>query len=240
ALSSDPVNETIDLVQDLIRRNIPAGYYDMGWYLEHGYGVRVDQDLAFKYYRRSADMGSPNGQFLVGHKLADERKNGTEIAAIGWSMYRCAADQGHVKAAEGFGDYLQQEGRFAEALKYFQKAVSSGSPVASLSLARAFDSKGGTDPIFALGQAADGEREQRYSKIEDFLTRYDYLNPTVAEIDEIVPLPPVKLPLWDGKFKWLEEYKADKVPVLPAGDRINEMAKAKGLDPRNGHALSSK
>lgn len=48
AVSEDPVNEIIDLVQDLIKRGIPAGYYDMGWYLEHGYGVRADQELAFK------------------------------------------------------------------------------------------------------------------------------------------------------------------------------------------------
>lgn len=28
-----------------------------------------------------------------------------------------------------------------------------------------------------------------------------YLNPTVEDIDEIVPLPPAKLPPWDGKLK---------------------------------------
>jgi TPR repeat protein len=48
AQSSGPVNEAIDLVQDLIKRGIPAGFYDMGWYLENGFGVRVDKELAFK------------------------------------------------------------------------------------------------------------------------------------------------------------------------------------------------
>ncbi len=83
AQSADPMNESVDLVQDLIKRGIPAGYYDMGWYLEHGYAVRVDQDLAFKYYRKSADLGNPEGQYLVGGRLNSLRKNGAEIAAIG-------------------------------------------------------------------------------------------------------------------------------------------------------------
>lgn len=64
--SADPMHEAIDLVQDLIKRGIPAGYYDMGWYLQNGYGVRADKELAFKYYRKSADLGNPEGQYLVG------------------------------------------------------------------------------------------------------------------------------------------------------------------------------
>jgi TPR repeat protein len=65
AHSADPVNEAIDLVQDLIKRGIPAGYYDMGWYVDHGYGVDADQELAFKYYRKAADLGNPEGQYLI-------------------------------------------------------------------------------------------------------------------------------------------------------------------------------
>jgi TPR repeat protein len=91
AQSDDPVNETIDMVQDLIKRGIPAGYCGMGRYLKNGYGVEQDQELAFKYYRKAADLGNPEGQYFVGDLLNDFSKHGREIASIGLAMQRCAA-----------------------------------------------------------------------------------------------------------------------------------------------------
>lgn len=240
AVSEDPVNEIIDLVQDLIKRGIPAGYYDMGWYLEHGYGVKADQELAFKYYRKSADLGSPQGQYLVGEKLSDERTLGTEIAEIGNAMLRCAGEQGHAKAANSYGTYLKiATDRRPEALKYFQIAAAEGLAVAPSSLSDAFSMKNHADPVWGFGQAADAERERRYEVIEKFLSDYDYLNAKVPEIDQIVPLPPAQLPPWDGKFQWLEAHKANVPPPLPSEERIAEMAKAKGLDPKMGRSLNA-
>jgi len=238
AVSADPVNEVIDLVQDLIKRGIPAGYYGMGWYLEHGYGVRADQEAAFKYYRKSADLGSPQGQYQVGNKLSDQSKNGVEIANIGWDMYRCAADQHHAKAANEFAINLKQDGKFSEAGKYFQIGVLSGNPQSASRLSSAFSTKGNSDELYRLDQPIDSEREARYEKIWNFLADYEYLNPTVPEINEIVPLPPAKLPPWDGKFKWLEEHKANVAPPLPSEERIADMARAKGLDPKTGRPLT--
>lgn len=234
AKSSDPVNEVIDLVEDLIRRGIPSGYYDMGWYLEHGYGVKADRELAFKYYRKSADLGSPEGQHLVGRMLTDKSKHGAQIAAIGWAMYQCAANQNHAKAANDYGIYLQVTERFVDAPKYLQIAARAGSSVAAYGLSRAFGKKGNAREIDRLDQAPDPEREQRYMKISTFLHDYEYLNPSVQEIDEIVPLPPAKLPPWDGKFKWLEDHNANVPPSLPTEERVSEMARAKGLDPMTG------
>jgi TPR repeat protein len=234
AVSPDPVNESIDLVHELVRRGIPSGYYDMGWYLEHGYGMRVDRDLAFKYFRKSADMGNPEGQFVVGQMLSDMSKWGAEIAAIGNAMRRCAADQGHAEAGQRFATYLQDVGQHADAMKYFQIGASAGNATAALSLSDAFSIKNHADPTWGLGQDADRERQSRYEAMQKFLSDYSYLNPTIPEIDEIAPLPPARLASWDGKFRWLEEYRADRAPPLPGADRIAEMARAKGLDPRTG------
>jgi hypothetical protein len=249
AVSADPQSEVIDLVQDLIKRGIPAGYYDMGWYLQHGYGVIPDQYLAFKYFRKSADLGNPEGQYLVGDRLTD-MKYGAEIFAIGVAMWRCAGDQHHAKAAETFARDLAAVRRndkavrkdnedYAEILKYFQIAAAAGGDVAASSLLDAFSAKDHADPIWGLGQAVDEERSARYEKISTFLSDYDYLNPKVPEIDDIVPLPPAKLPAWDGKFKWLKEYEANVPPPLPTEERITEMARAKGLDPKTGRPLST-
>ena len=237
AVSADPVNEVIDLVQDLIKRGIPAGYYDMGWYVEHGFGVKADQELAFKYYRKSADLGSPQGQYLVGDKLSDKSKNGAEIADIGWAMYKCAADQGHAKAANVLANHLQGHATYGEAIKYFQIAASAGLSVAALSLSAGYSVKDHADPTFGFGQNVDAEREHRYEVIRKFLSDYDYLNAKVPEIDEILPLPPTKLPPWDGKFKWLEEHKANVPPPLPPDNQLAEMARAKGLDPKTGRPI---
>ena len=54
-----------------------------------------------------------------------------------------------------------------------------------------------------------------------------------------MPLPPAKLPPWDGKFKWLEEHKANVPPPLPPEKRIEEMARAKGLDPKTGRPIQA-
>jgi uncharacterized protein len=237
AVSADPVNEMIDLVQDLIKRGIPAGYYDMGWYLQQGYGVKADAELGFKYYRKAADLGNPEGQYLVGDKLSDKQKNGAEIAGIGWAMYRCAADQLHAKAASEFAVHLKNAEKFAEAINYFQLASSAGRDTAASRLSSAFAAKGNEDVMYRLDQPVDPDRERRYKAISDFLTSYEYLNPKVPEINDIVPLPPAKLPPWDGKFKWLEEHKANVAPPLPTEQRIAEMARAKGLDPKTGRPL---
>ena len=58
APSPDAANETLDLVERLIAAGIPAGYYDMGHYLELGYGVKLDEQKALQYFRRAADLGN--------------------------------------------------------------------------------------------------------------------------------------------------------------------------------------
>ncbi len=230
AHSQDIVKETLDLTDDLIKRGIPGGYYDMGFYLERGYGLKLDKDLALKYYRKSADLGSPEGQYLVAELLAPI-DNAPEIAV---QMWRCAAEQGHGKAGLGLGIWLQTDKVFTEALQAFQLGAKSGNPNAASFLQNGFDGPAIDDRLYYLGQHKDEERVRRYEAISDFLFDYDYLNPKVPEIDEIVPLPPAKLPPWDGSFQWLKEHKANVSPPLPSEERINEMARAKHLDPETG------
>jgi hypothetical protein len=88
--------------------------------------------------------------------------------------------------------------------------------------------------VYYLGQAKDEERVARYNKIRKTLSGYDYLPAKVDEIDEICPLPPAKLPPWNGKLKWVEKWESNKAPPLPSEERIAEMALAKGLNPETG------
>lgn len=233
--SDDPVKETLDLTEDLIQRGIPGGYYDMGRYLESGYGVKEDPELALKYYRKSADLGSPEGQYLVGSKLAPIGM----APVVARQMRRCAAEQVHGRAGLELGVDLKSEGEFPEALIAFQLGVIGGNPNAASFLENGFNGPEPTNELYFLGQQKDPERVRRYNVVGSFLSNYDYLSPSVPEIDQIVPLPPAKLPPWDGKLQWLETHKANVPPPLPSAERIAEMARAKGLDPETGRALSS-
>lgn len=240
AVSSDPVNESIDLVQDLIKRGVPSAYYSMGWYLEHGYGVRSDPELAFKYYRKSADLGSPEGQYWVGDRLTDLRKYGPDVFGIGMEMCRCAGLQGHSEAANTYAVDQSIGQHFVEAAKFFQLAAQNGNAVAALTLSDSFGPNGNNDEISRLDHAPDSERHRRYKKISEFLSAYEYLNPRVPEIDRIVPLPPANLPDWDGNFQWLKAHEANMPPPLPSEERIAEMAGAKGLDPKTGQRAKNR
>jgi TPR repeat protein len=234
AHSNDAVKETLDLTEDLMKRGIPGGYYDMGRYLEQGYGVKQDADLALKYFRKSADLGNPEGQYLVGDKLA---KFEPEISR---KMLRCAAQQGHGQAAVDLANDLAINKQYQEALVVFQLGVKAGSATAASFLESGFNGPAANDELNYLGQQKDDERVRRYNAIGKILDDYSYLNPKVPEIDAIVPLPQAKLPLWDGKLQWLKEHEANVPPPLPTEERIAEMARAKGLDPATGRPLPKK
>ena len=94
-----------------------------------------------------------------------------------------------------------------------------------------------TNQLNYLSQQKDPERVRRYQVIGHILFAYSYLHPRVPELDSIVPLPPAKLPPWDGKLQWLEAHKANLPPPLPDEARIAEMARAKNLDPKTGRPL---
>ncbi|MDW5416219.1 DUF6396 domain-containing protein [Iodobacter sp. CM08] len=94
------------------------------------------------------------------------------------------------------------------------------------------------DPLDYLALEKDDERAKRYKAIGDMLTAYDFAKPKVPELDQIVPLPPAKLPKWDGTFQWLKEYQAKVAPEKPSNELIAKLAKAKGLDPASGMPLA--
>ncbi|WP_406850441.1 SEL1-like repeat protein [Chromobacterium phragmitis] len=236
AWTADPVKETLDLTEELIKQGVPGGYYDMARYIDSGYGVKKDPELALRYYRKSADMGSPEGQYYVAEKLAPLDR-APEVAR---QMRRCAAEQGHGKAALALGvDLKDESAMLPKALEAFQLAVKAGDEISASTLEDAFLAPPHTDVLNYLGLAKDSERSNRYKKIGDILGRYSYLHPTVPELDDIVPLPPAKLPPWDGKIQWLKEHEANIAPPKPSEELIEKLAKAKGLDAKTGRPLGS-
>jgi hypothetical protein len=233
ASSPDPAKETIDLAAQLVKAGVPGGYYDMGHYLELGYGVKQDNKLSLRYFRKGADLGSPEALAYVGKQLAPLDK-APEIAR---QMRQCATNQGDGEVASTLGIDLQIQERYPEAVKAFQKGVEAGNTMSTSFLEGGFKAPPPSDLDY-LELPSDLERSKRYRAILEFLRANDGRNPKVPDIDQIVPLPPAKLPPWDGTFHWQKEQDAAVPPQKPSDDLIERLSKAKNLDPATGLPLS--
>jgi TPR repeat protein len=226
--------ETIDLAEKLIAAGVPGGYYDMGHYLEVGYGVKQDEKKALAYFRKAADLGSPEAQDHVGDLLAPVDK-APEIAL---EMHQCAANQGYGPAATTLGMTLKMRKQFTEAVAAFQKGVAAGDTYSALFLENGFAAPPSTDPVYYLALPHDPERTRRYKLIGTFLDDNDGLNPKLPDIDRIVPVPPARLPEWDGTFQWQKEQDAAKPTQKPDDKLVERLAKEKNLAPATGLPLA--
>ena len=232
--SPDAPKEAVDLATQLVQHSIPGGYYDIGHYLEIGYGLKQDPETALRYFRKAADLGNPEAQAYVAEQLAPHDK----APAIALQMRRCAADQGYGDAANTLGVYLQDNYEYAEAVKAFQTGVTAGNSMSASFLRDGFKGPPSSNQLDYLALSSDPERSRRYDLIWKFLTGNDGRNPKVPDIDKIVPLPPANLPPWDGTFQWQKEQDAAVPPQKPSDELIDQMAKAKHLDPATGLPLA--
>lgn len=223
--------EHLRLSQQLINVNVATGYYFIGVFLKNGSaGLKQDTAMSLRYFRRAADQGSAQAQYSVGDILAP-----IDIAPdVARQMRRCAAEQGNGDAAIALGVDLKNESRYQEALEVFQMGVVAGHESAAGRLEEAFRGHPSSDRLYYLGQQEDLERAKRYEKIWSLLADYSYANPKVPEINDILPLPPAKLPTWDGKLQWLEARLANVPPKKPSEALIQQLAKAKLLEPTTG------
>lgn len=227
-------DEHLRLSQRLINEGVATGYYFVGIFLQQGSaGLKQDPEMALRYYRKAADSGNAQAQAYVGEKLAP-----SDMAPdIARQMRRCAAEQGNGEAAFALGINLKNKGRYQEALEAFQLGAAAGESTSAYKLGKVFRNPPPTDELDYLGQQADLERAERYNKISKVLGNYSYASPKVPEINDILPLPPAKLPAWDGKLQWLEERLANVPPEKPSEALINQLAKVMVLDPATGKPM---
>ncbi len=227
-------HERLRLSQQLIDAQLAAGYYFIAIYLEHGAaGLVKDPEMALRYYRKAADEGNPQAQAYVGDKLAP-----ADMAPdVSRQMRRCAAEQGEREVSSDLGVNLKNNKQYQDAVEVFHLGVAAGDSTSAGFLRHGFASPEPTDKLFYLALEKDLERARRYEQIGDVLAKYSWAHPTVPEINDIVPLPPAPLPEWDGKLKWLEEWKANVPPPKPSAALIAELAGKKQLNPATGRLL---
>ena len=235
ASSPLPQRESVALASQLIDAGVPSGYYDIGYYLNLGYGLKQDKEMALRYFRKAADLGNADAQFYVGDLLEPWDK----APDIARKMFQCATDQGFGKAAAILGISLKGDHQYAESIAAFQKGVIAGDSMSASFLEDGFKAPPPSDGLNYLALPNDPERSRRYELIWQFLIRNDGRNPKVPDIDQIVPLPPAKLPPWDGTFQWQKEQDAAVPPDKPSDELINRLSQAKNLDPATGLPLTT-
>ncbi|MBV7548166.1 sel1 repeat family protein [Pseudomonas sp. PDM26] len=226
--------EHLRMSEQLINAGVATGYYFVGIFLQNGSaGLQKDHEMALRYYRKAADEGNALAQAYVADKLAP-----INIAPdVARQMRRCAGEQGNGKAARALGVDLSTDGHYQGALEAFQLGAAAGDSTSASFLSEGFRGPEPDDRLYYLGQQEDLERADRYEKIWKILYGYSYANPKVPEINEILPLPPATLPAWDGKLQWLEERLANVPPEKPSEALIQQLAKAKVLEPATGRPM---
>ena len=194
------LDKSVELARQAAATFQPWGLFDLGVAYEHGYGgVQQDTQLAWAYYLKAAQLGSPEAQMTLATAYAKVRLFKAEEA-----MQHCAYKQGHGAAALSLGvDNEVSKKDFKAAIRYYQDGVKFGNKESAAALELLFIKgvwSGGeeneTAILQSLGVAPDTERSNRYTAIYAALQ----VNPDLklGRLDQVLPLPPTKLPDWHG------------------------------------------
>ena len=229
-----PQTEVHNLNEELAKQLPATAYYNLYGYLDEDYGVRTEEGGKYAYLRKAADLGSREAQYTVAEMLADIEDSEETQEAFKYrlnlvkQLRSCASEQGLGEVSSNLGISLQMDKKYQEALKVFHQGVKNGDSISALVLSHAFESGVQADNLNFLDVSPDDERVKRYHMISSYLSRYDYLQPKVPDLDEIVPLPPAKLPKWDGKIAFQRWYEGE-APPKPSEALMQKLANQAGL-----------
>jgi hypothetical protein len=197
-LDSEP-EKGVQIIRHAVAAGQAWGYYDLGVAHQYGYGgAAMDEAIAWAYYRRAAELGSPDAQMALADAYEKAKRDQEALY-----LRTCAYKQGHGPAAMFLGRDAKLSHDFIGALKYFQDGVRFGNEESAAALMLFFGpnrwSSFTADQMTQLRKLElrpDTEREKRYEQIDDALE----LNPDLrlTLIDKVVPLPPAELPAWNG------------------------------------------
>ncbi|WP_438820489.1 DUF6396 domain-containing protein [Burkholderia lata] len=213
----------VQITEQAMKLGIPAAYDLMGTYHMNGMGVTQDASRAYAFWQLAADMGSPSAMAYLGGKmdaLYDDPKAGFwGNRKIALQMLECAVAQGNGSAAYELGttitgDRAELSENNERALKTLHAGVKFGSAESAGWLSASF---GKGDAL--VGHVKDEARAERYGVLADRLERDPDLR--LPNLDKVVPLPPAKLPKWDGNKETLINAakavtSAPASPVKPA------------------------
>ncbi|MBN6076042.1 sel1 repeat family protein [Aggregatibacter actinomycetemcomitans] len=239
-----PQTEVYNL-NKLLESQLPAtAFYNLSNYLKDGYGVTTQKNGHYAYLRKAADMGSREAQYTLAKIfLSIEDKASLQFRLkVGDKLFACASEQGLPEASEELGLSLQIDKKYSEAVKVFHQGTKNGNALSARRLMKAFSGKASNKHgrfSDSLDLSADLERSKRYDMIENYLYNNDFLHPKVPDLDEIVPLPPARLPAWDGKIAFQRWFEGPS-PAKPSDELMQQLAEKAGLDVKTGLPLKKR
>lgn len=197
-LDSEP-EKGVHIVRQAVAAGQAWGYYDLGVAHQYGYGgAAMDEAISWAYYRRAAELGSPDAQMALAEAYEDAKRRDDALY-----LRMCAYKQEHGPAAMFLGRDAKLDGDFAQALKYYQDGTRFGSKESAAALMIFFETENWNhfraehmSKLRELELKPDAQRENRYSEILEALE----LNPDLKLklLDKVLPLPPAALPQWNG------------------------------------------
>ena len=197
------IEKALTLTEDLMRKGVPAAWDNMGAYYMGGVGpLEQDATVAYAFWQKAADIGSMAAQTYIGAKLLatfDQAPNWWANRSVGIKMLECAYAQGYPRAGYELGLEYTILGKVdktkkIQALQYFHHAVKLGSEDAANFLGVDFGAKS-LDTASVVAEL-DNFRSERYMVLGDALSRNHDLR--FPNLDKVLPLPPAKLPMWNG------------------------------------------
>ena len=224
----------------MLHKQLPAtAYYLLKGYIEDGYGVSAPPDSELAFLRKAADMGSREAQYTLGQMISslDDEETREFRLKLMMKLYRCASEQGQGNASYWLGMFLPDYHKYDEAVRAYHQGVKNGNYLSAFILSNAFKAGKEKGNNNFLDVEIDEERARRYSIIDSYLSTYEFMSPTVPDLDDIVPLPPAPLPEWDGKIafqRWVEGAE----PPKPSDELLNKLADKAGVDVKTGLPLS--
>ena len=219
---------------------LPASaHYWWSLYIDVGYGPKHGADDAMIYLRKAADLGNAKAQYEV-RELIMQIEDDASLQyrlKIRNTLQECAATQQfpNADAAQMAAAAYRNLKQYDKSLFYSHQGTKAGKDSSAQLLSDVFYVKSPRSRYKPWGIPEDKERSRRYEIISDYLTRRAHLKPelNVHDLDEIVPLPPAKLPSWDGKIA-IQRFEEGPAPAKPSDELVRRLAQQAGLDPNTG------
>ena len=223
-----------------LMKTLPASaHYWWSLYIDVGYGPKHGADDSIIYLRKAADLGNAKAQYEVRElimKIKDDASHSFRLE-IRDKLQECAATQEFPDAGAAQMAAATYDNRkdYQKALFYSHQGVKAGMTASAQSVSRAFYTDNPQSQYKQWGIPEDKERSRRYKIIREFLVTHAHLKPelNVHDLDEIVPLPPAKLPSWDGKIA-IQRFEEGPAPAKPSDELVRRLAQQAGLDPNTG------
>ncbi|WDH22752.1 tetratricopeptide repeat protein [Pseudomonas chlororaphis] len=185
-------NKAIGLYLEMIKLQVPLGYYDMSVMTKRGVGMVQSDRQSVIYLLKAGDVGSPMAQVRLGNIYIYEAKK----RDLGISYLRCAADQNDASANYELATYYEILDRnYPVALHYYQRAAALGERKGAMEI----------EDVFQNGKFSynkDKKIEDAYYKVSrELANNPDLRFPNLAE-DHPLPPNPVQGYHADKDINW--------------------------------------